>query len=64
MKEGFQTLDDLLGDPTIQLVMARDGWQAEDIRKLMHKARDRSGERAMVPPAHVVEKRWSPCAGL
>ncbi len=50
-----RTLDELLDDPTIQLVMARDGWQADDIRLLLEKARDRAAERSMVPPAHVIK---------
>jgi len=60
MTEARQTLDELLDDPTIQLVMARDGWQADDVRLLLEQARDRAGERELIPPAHVIET----CRGL
>jgi len=50
-----RTLDELLDDPTIQLVMARDGWQADDIRLLLEKARERAAERDMIPAAHVIK---------
>lgn len=52
MEKGTQTLEELLGDPTIQLVMARDGWEADDIRLLL----DEAGRRAAVrmPPPYVI----------
>jgi hypothetical protein len=34
MSEARETLDELLDDPMIQLVMASDGVSAEDIRRL------------------------------
>ncbi|MBN9245417.1 MAG: hypothetical protein J0I98_21800 [Mesorhizobium sp.] len=64
MTEGARTLDELLSDPTIQLVMARDGWQADDIRLLLEKARDRAAERDMIPPAHVIETYWAQRMGV
>ncbi len=55
MTEGARTLDELLDDPTIQLVMARDGWQADDVRLLLEQARDRAAERELIPPAHIIK---------
>ncbi|MGT2469122.1 hypothetical protein ACVOMV_38060 [Mesorhizobium atlanticum] len=66
MSESINTLDELLNDPMIQLVMERDR-RAAEIRLLLEKARDRAGddhriEQASVPPAHVVArsclKQW------
>ncbi|RWH75659.1 hypothetical protein [Mesorhizobium sp.] len=67
MSESINTLDELLNDPMIQLVMERDRVRAAEIRLLLEKARDRAGddhriEQASVPPAHVVArsclKQW------
>jgi hypothetical protein len=38
------TLEELLSDPVILKVMARDGVRSDDIRYLVHQARSRMGE--------------------
>jgi len=53
MTKKEQTLDDLLDDPMIQLVMARDGWRGEDVRTLLQRAR-RADELQSVPQPHVI----------
>lgn len=55
MAEHSDRLDDLLHDPVIQLVMRSDGVRADDVRRLLEAARDRSPLRADVPEAHVIE---------
>jgi hypothetical protein len=35
------TLDELLSDPLIRLVMTRDGFRADDVRHLMQRAKRR-----------------------
>ncbi len=42
MSERSETLDELLGDQIVQLVMERDGWRPEDVRLLFERARQRS----------------------
>ena len=39
MTNRHQTLDELLDDPMIQMVMARDGWERDDVRLLVERAR-------------------------
>ncbi|RRI03505.1 hypothetical protein EH240_10065 [Mesorhizobium tamadayense] len=67
MSESINSLDELLNDPMIQLVMARDRVRPAELRMLLEKARDRAADdsrtdRMMVPPAHVVAtsclKQW------
>ncbi|TIU84107.1 MAG: hypothetical protein E5V86_22950 [Mesorhizobium sp.] len=67
MSESINTLDELLNDPMIQLVMARDRVRPAELRLLLEKARDKAGDdsrsdQASVPPAHVVArsclKQW------
>ncbi len=67
MSESIRTLDELLDDPMVQLVMARDRVQPAELRLLLEKARDRAGDdsridQASMPPAHVVAsnclKQW------
>ncbi len=41
MDQREATLDELLNEPTIRKVMARDGVRASDIRRLMQQARIR-----------------------
>lgn len=41
------TLDDLLNEPIIMKVMARDGVRGSDIRRLLEQARDR-GEHKLI----------------
>jgi hypothetical protein len=52
MSEGLNTLDELLRDPIIQLVMARDNVQPEDLRRSLERAR-RAAEQPSLPP-HVI----------
>lgn len=55
MTEGKMTiLDELLSDPMIKLVMARDSVRAEDFREMLERDRKRSATRGVVPPAHVI----------
>ena len=54
MIEGKSTLDELLNDPMIQLVMARDRVRPEDVRMLLERDRKRAAERRLVPKAHVI----------
>ena len=54
MIEGRSTLDELLSDPMIQLVMARDSVRPEDVRMLLERDRKRAAERRLVPQAHVI----------
>ncbi|MBZ9818144.1 hypothetical protein [Mesorhizobium sp. CA4] len=67
MSESINTLDELLNDPMVQLVMARDRVRPAEIRLLLEKARKRASDdsridQASVPPAHVVArgclKQW------
>jgi hypothetical protein len=53
----MSVLDDLLGDPMVQMVMARDGVRPQDLRELLERDRRRHGtiERRLVPPAHVID---------
>lgn len=54
MADGTMTaLDELLGDPIVQMVMARDGMRPEDFRKMLERDR-RLAEKRMMPPAHVI----------
>ncbi len=55
MTEGAMTaLDELLSDPMVQMVMARDRVRAEDLRDMLERDRARLADRRMVPPAHVI----------
>jgi len=61
MSESINTLDELLNDPMIQLVMERDRVRPAELRLLLERARDRAAEEAhndrpIVPLAHVVAK--------
>ena len=67
MSESINTLDELLNDPMIQLVMERDRVRPAELRMLLERARDRAGydsriDQPSVPPAHVVArsclKQW------
>lgn len=67
MSESINTLDELLNDPMIQLVMARDRVRPAELRLLLERARDRAGDDSRIdhvsmPPAHVVArsclKQW------
>jgi hypothetical protein len=54
MNERIETLDELLSDPIVQLVMARDRVRPEEVRLLFKHARMRAQEPSL-PPAHVIE---------
>jgi hypothetical protein len=56
MTEGIQTLDELLSDPMVRLVMARDGVRPEELRMSLERARDRTEQRLFVPPPHVIAR--------
>lgn len=55
MTEGLNTLDELLSDPMVQMVMARDSVRPEQLRMMLERARDRAGVPRL-PPAHVIDK--------
>ena len=61
MSESINTLDELLNDPMIQLVMERDRVRPAELRFLLERARDRAADfsrtdQPAVPPAHVVAR--------
>jgi len=57
MNDTINTLDELLSDPMVKLVMERDRVQPAELRTLLERARDRTPmDRPVVPPAHVVAK--------
>ena len=67
MSESINTLDELLNDPMIQLVMERDHVRPAELRMLLERARDRAADETRadlpaMPPAHVVArsclKQW------
>lgn len=51
-----KTLDELLDDPMIRLVMASDGVEADDVRELFDRAAYRMDSRAFIPAAHVIDR--------
>ncbi len=64
MNEGTQSLDELLGDPMIQMVMARDSVRPEEVRWLLKRVRDREQDPSLPPAYMVAETCRSRCAGL
>jgi hypothetical protein len=62
MNDTINTLDELLGDPMIQLVMARDRVRPEEVRMLLERVRRPSADEPRVPPPHVFartcQKLW------
>lgn len=58
MTERFDTLEELLGDPIVQLVMARDRVRPEDLRRLLERARR---EEPSTPP-HIIAATSRPNA--
>lgn len=55
MTEGKTTvLDELLDDPMVQMVMARDSVQPEELRRSLERHRTDAIEKGLVPPAHVI----------
>jgi hypothetical protein len=62
MNDTISTLDELLSDPMVLLVMERDRVHPEQVRLLLERARRPSVEESAVPPAHVIartcQKLW------
>lgn len=62
MNDSISTLDELLSDPMVLLVMERDRVRPEQVRMLLERARRPSVEEPLVPPAHVIartcQKLW------
>jgi hypothetical protein len=59
MTKGTTTiLDELLSDPLVQLVMARDSVRPEELRLMLERDRIRAADTGPdtgpVPPAHVI----------
>ena len=48
------TLDELLADPMVQLMITRSRSQPEEVRMLMVEAAERSAGKPGLPPAHVI----------
>lgn len=59
MSKGETILDELLSDPMIQLVMARDRVEPEELRLMLERDRRRAAEKRLVPSAHVIAARQS-----
>lgn len=53
MTEGTPVLDELLNDPMIQMVMARDSVRPEHVRWLLQRVRDRA-EDPSLPAAYMI----------
>ncbi|MER9653089.1 hypothetical protein NKJ26_06175 [Mesorhizobium sp. M0152] len=62
MNDSISTLDELLSDPMVLLVMERDRVRPEQVRMLLERARRPSVDEPLVPPAHVIartcQKLW------
>ncbi|MER9331783.1 hypothetical protein [Mesorhizobium sp. M0488] len=62
MNDSISTLDELLSDPMVLLVMERDRVRPEQVRMLLERARRPSVDEPPVPPAHVIartcQKLW------
>ncbi|MER8631679.1 hypothetical protein NKH55_18155 [Mesorhizobium opportunistum] len=62
MNDSMSTLDELLSDPMVLLVMERDRVRPEQVRMLLERARRPSVDEPVVPPAHVIartcQKLW------
>lgn len=52
MEKHATTLDELLSDPMVKLVMASDGVRPQEIRILFEQARKRGSEP--IVPAHMI----------
>jgi hypothetical protein len=55
MTEATTVLDELLSDPIVQLVMARDRVRPEELRRLLERARRRADQLSL--PPHVIAAR-------
>ncbi|MBN9217802.1 MAG: hypothetical protein J0I79_07600 [Mesorhizobium sp.] len=62
MNDTISTLDELLSDPMVLLVMERDRVHPDQVRLLLERARRPSQDEPAVPPAHVIartcQKLW------
>ena len=56
MSDRINTLDELLSDPMVLLVMERDRVRPEQVRMLLERVRRPPVDEPAVPPAHVVAK--------
>jgi len=56
MNDSINTLDELLSDPMVLLVMERDRVKPEQVRILLERARRPVVYGPLVPPAHVIAK--------
>lgn len=63
MTESIETLDELLNDPMVQLVMASDRVRPDEVRLLFKRARMRVAEPSL-PPAHVIKACKAMSMGL
>src|SRR5690606_24620758 len=58
MTDRLETLDELLSDPLVQLVMKRDNVRPEELRRSLERAR--KSRRALTPPPHLRAKACRP----
>ena len=62
MNDSISTLDELLSDPMVLLVMERAHVRPEQVRMLLEQARRPAVDEPVVPPAHVIartcQKLW------
>jgi len=62
MNDSISTLDELLSDPMVLLVMERARVRPEQVRMLLERARPPAVDEPVVPPAHVIartcQKLW------
>ena len=61
MNDSISTLDELLSDPMVLLVMERDRVRPEQVRMLLERVRssvhdDARADETVAPPAHIVAK--------
>jgi len=56
MNDSISTLDELLSDPMVLLVMERDHVRPEQVRMLLERVRRPSADEPVVPPAHVIAR--------
>ena len=52
MTDRLDTLDELLNDPLVQMVMKRDNVRPEELRRSLERAR--RVRRSPLPPPHVI----------
>jgi hypothetical protein len=64
MTETTSKLDELLGDPMVQMVMARDHVEPTELRLMLERAVGSllaaDADEAEVPPAHVIAESRCP----